>query len=285
MRLISVIAILFTLIFYNKQTRESQMIYTENEILKQLDLAYKQEPSEYYPKVRSQDIKYNFFLDLEHGYFETAGSRIHLYANENQWAIVFEKSGYQNRATRAEIELDYIGNCINYPIDRFPDRDYISNVSNIVLIDSDEYMRIENKNGTTNVENFELIANDIEEIKVRGKLIPFNNNYKDYERVGINIRDYDNPKKLIGFGDLIRFYHETNPILVSASEDEIKKYIPKDLKRLMVIDEFHYDPDILPSKQEVYKLISKILITKDTSYWKPTQQSNNSWKKWESGNL
>jgi len=285
MRLISVIAILLTLIFYNKQTRESQMIYTENEILKQLDLAYKQEPSEYYPKVRSQDIKYNFFLDLEHGYFETAGSRIHLYANENQWAIVFEKSGYQNRATRAEIELDYIGNCINYPVDRFPDRNYISNVSSIVLIDSNEYVRIENKNGTTDVENFELIANDIKEIKVRGKLIPFNNNYKDYERVGINIRDYNNPKKLIGFGDLIRFYHETNPILVSASEDEIKKYIPKDLKRLMVIDEFHYDPDILPSKQEVYKLISKILITKDTSYWKPTLQSNNSWKNWESGNL
>lgn len=285
MRLISVIAILLTLIFYNKQTRESQMIYTENEILKQLDLAYKQEPSEYYPKVRSQDIKYNFFLDLEHGYFETAGSRIHLYANENQWAIVFEKSGYQNRATRAEIELDYIGNCINYPVDRFPDRNYISNVSSIVLIDSNEYVRIENKNGTTDVENFELIANDIKEIKVRGKLIPINNNYKDYERVGINIRDYNNPKKLIGFGDLIRFYHETNPILVSASEDEIKKYIPKDLKRLMVIDEFHYDPDILPSKQEVYKLISKILITKDTSYWKPTLQSNNSWKNWESGNL
>lgn len=261
------------------------MIYTENEILKQLDLAYKQEPSEYYPKVRSQDIKYNFFLDLEHGYFETAGSRIHLYANENQWAIVFEKSGYQNRATRAEIELDYIGNCINYPVDRFPDRNYISNVSSIVLIDSNEYVRIENKNGTTDVENFELIANDIKEIKVRGKLILFNNNYKDYERVGINIRDYNNPKKLIGFGDLIRFYHETNPILVSASEDEIKKYIPKDLKRLMVIDEFHYDPDILPSKQEVYKLISKILITKDTSYWKPTLQSNNSWKNWESGNL
>ncbi|WP_449386933.1 DUF7003 family protein [Chryseobacterium lineare] len=285
MRLISVLTILFTLIFYNKQTRESQMIYTENEILKQLDLAYKQEPSEYYPKVRSQDIKYNFFLDLEHGYFETAGSRIHLYADENRWAIVFEKSGYQNRATRAEIELDYIGNCIDYPVDEFPDRNYISNASNIILIDSNEYERIENKNGSSDAENFELIANNVKEIRVRGKLVPFNKNYKDYEKVGINIKDYNNPKKLIGFGDLIRFYHETNPILVSASEDEIKKHIPKDLKKLMVIDEFHYNPNLLPSKQEIYVLISKILVTKDTSYWKPTLKSNNSWKNWESGNL
>lgn len=260
-------------------------MYTESEILKQLDLAFKGEPSEYYPKVRSQDIKYNFFLDLEHGYFETAGSRIHLYGDGKQWAIVFEKSGYQNRATRAEIELDYIGNCIDYPVDKYPERNYISNTSYIVLIDNDEYEKIENKNGITDLENFELISNDITEIKVRGRLIPFNSNYKDYEKVGIKLRDYDNSSKLIDFGSLIRYYHETNPLLISASEDEIKRHIPKSLKKIMVINNFYYDPSILPSEQEVYKLVSKILVTKNSSYWKPTLPSNNSWKNWESGNL
>ncbi|MFC3158620.1 hypothetical protein SAMN05443633_11770 [Chryseobacterium arachidis] len=261
------------------------MAYTESEILEQLDQAFKGESSKYYPKVRPQDIKYNFFLDLEHGYFETAGSRIHLYADENQWAIVFEKSGYQNRATRAEIELNYIGNCIDYNVDRYSDRNYISNTSNIVLIDEDEYGRIENKNWNTDLEGFELISNNIKEIKVRGKRVPFNNNYKDYEKLGIKLRDYDNPKKLIDFGSLIRYYHETNPILISASEKEIKRYIPHHLKKLMVINDFHYTSNTLPSTQELYKLISKILVTKNISYWKPILKPNNSWKNWESGNL
>jgi hypothetical protein len=87
-------------------------MFTENEILNQLDLAFKGIPSEYYPEGRPQDIKYNFFLDLEHGYCETAGNRIHLYGDSTRWAIVFEKSGYQNRGTSAEIQLDYVGNCI-----------------------------------------------------------------------------------------------------------------------------------------------------------------------------
>ncbi|NML69227.1 hypothetical protein HHL23_05400 [Chryseobacterium sp. RP-3-3] len=261
------------------------MSYTENVILEQLDLAFKGEPGRYYPKVQTQDIKYNFFLNLEHGYCETAGSRIHLYADENQWAIVFEKSGYQNRATRAEIELDYIGNCIDYVVDKYPERNYISNSSNIVLIDNNEYEKIENGQGITDMENFELIGENTKEIKVRDKLIPFNNNYVDYEKVGIKLRDYDNPKKLIGFGDLIRFYYEINPGLISATEDEIRKHIPKSLKKLMTIDKFHYNPNILPRKQEMYQLISKILVNKDASYWKPTLEFNNSWKNWESGNL
>ncbi|UOU97057.1 hypothetical protein MUU74_11180 [Chryseobacterium daecheongense] len=285
MRLVLIIAILFTLLFCDKKSGKLHVEYTESEILKQLDLAFKGEPSKYYPEVRSQDIRYNFFLDLEHGYFETAGNRIHLYANENQWAVVFEKSGYQNRSTKAEIELDYIGNCVKYIVDKYPGRNYISNASNIVLVDSDEYARIENKQGATDIENFELIGENIKEIKVHNKVIPFNNNYKDYEKRGIKLRDFDNPKKLVGFGDLIRFYYETNPNLIAATEDEIKKYIPKNLKKIMTIDKFNYDPSIQPSKQETYKLISRILVTKDTTNWRPKLKSNNNWRNWESGHL
>lgn len=285
MRFISSIIIFSALIFCNKQSESSKMSYTESEILEQLDLAFKGEPSEYYPKARSQDIKYNFFLDLQHGYFETAGSRIHLYADKDQWAIVFEKSGYMNRATTAEIELDYIGNCIDYPVDKYPERNYITNASNIVLIDDEEYKRIENKEGTTDLENFELISNKTAEIKVRHNLIPFNNNYRDYEKEGIKIRPYGNPSHLIGFGDLIRFYNETNPNLISATEEEIKRHIPHDLKKILTIDEFYYDPNTLPSKQEVYKLIAKVLVSKNKTYWAPTLSANNSWKNWESGDL
>jgi hypothetical protein len=272
----------------NNFSEAKQMTFTETEILEQLDLAFNETPSKYYPAGRPQDIKYNFFLDLEHGYCETAGSRIHLYADSIRWVIVFEKNGYQNRGTSAEIELNYVGNCIDYPVDQYPESNYITNSSSVILIDPTEFERIENKDGAE-METFELISQEIKEIKIRDKFVPFDNNYKNYEKVGIQIRDYDNPKKLIGFGDLVRYLHETNPTLISATEDEIRKHIPKNIPKLMTIDEFHfvsaYEKTNPPSQQETYKLLAKVLVTRDTINWKPTQKPNNSWKNWESGNL
>jgi hypothetical protein len=265
-----------------------KMTFDETEILGQLDLAFNGIPNKYYPTGRSEDIKYNFFLDLEHGYCETAGNRIHLYADSIRWIIVFEKSGYRNRGTSAEIELNYVGNCISYPTDKYPERNYITNSNSIILIDPTEFERIENKDGIE-METVELIGQNIKEIKVRGIFVPFDNDYKNYEKIGVKIRDYDNPKKLIGFGDLIRYLNETNPTLISATEDEIRLHIPKDIPKLMTIDEFHftsaYDKTNPPSHQETYKILAKILVTNDITNWKPTQKPNNSWKNWESGNL
>lgn len=272
----------------NNLNDKKTMTFNETEILEQLDLAFNGEPNKYYPSGRPEDIKYNFFLDLEHGYFETAGNRIHLYADSTRWIVAFEKSGYQNRGTSAEIELVYIGNCVDYPINKHPDRNYITNANNIILIDPTEFERIENKDGEE-METFELIGQNIKEIKIRDNVVQFDNNHKNYEKLGIDIRDYDNPKNLIGFGDFIRYLHETNPTLISATEDEIRKHIPKDIPKLMTIDKFHfvsaYDKANPPSQQETYQLIAKVLTTKNVTNWKPTQKPNNSWKNWESGHL
>lgn len=271
-----------------KQETEVKSIFTEKEILEQLDLTFEGIPTEYFPTGRPQDIKYNFFLDLEHGYCETAGSKIHLYADSARWAIVFEKSGYQNRSFSADIELDYIGNCINYPVDKYPERNYITNASRISLIEPSEYERIRNKQGAE-LETFELIDPNIKEIKVRDTIISFDNDHKNYEKLGINVRKQENPKQLIGFEDIVRYLNELHSALISATQDDIKKHIPKDLPWLMTINDFHfesvYDKMNLPSKQETYQLIARILVTGNPKNWQPTQKANNHWTNWESGNL
>jgi hypothetical protein len=270
------------------KTNNNKMNFTEKEILTELDLGFNGTPSPLFPKGLPTDIKYNFFLDLEHGYCNTASSRIHLFADSLRWAIVFEKSGYQNRATRAEIELNYFGNCINYPVDKYPEQNYISNTANIVLITSEEFERIENKEGT-DMETFELIDNTIKEAKVREQIVPFENDYKKYQKLGIKIRDYDNSKKLIDFEGFIRYLNETNPKVISATDEEIRKHIPTDMPKLITIDEFHYssiyEKNNPPSYQELFQLIAKILVTKNITNWKPTQKVNNHWSQWESGNL
>jgi len=281
--------VLFSCSWTTEKDRKGELkMYTEHEILHQLDLAFEGSPSEFYPQGRPQDIKYNFFLDLEHGYCETAGSRIHLYADSTRWAIVFEKSGYQNRSSTAEIELNYVGNCINYPVDKFPERNYISNSSRVILIERAEFAKIENKDGSE-METFELIGKEVKDVKVRDKVVQFESDFRKYEKFGIKVREYDNPKKLIGFGDLVRYLNETDPNLVSAREEDIKEHIPKDITKLMVIDKFHfvsaYDKSRPRSSQQLYKLIAKILVTKDTTNWRPTEKPNNHWANWESGKL
>jgi hypothetical protein len=279
--------VLFLVTFSNCAVNESAP-FSEKDILNQLDLAFKGVPNDYFPQGRAQDIKYNFSLDLEHGYCETAGSKIHLYADKNRWAIVTEKSGYKNRGGDAEIELNYFGNCVSYPVDRYVDRDYITNTSSIVLISGEEYERIRNKEGA-DYEHFELISSSANEIRIRSKTIKIDHDLSKYLFLGIKPREEENPRHLIGFGDIVRFLDGTNPDIISALENEIKEHLPKDLPKLMTINKFHfqsvYDKNNLPSKQEMYQLIAKILVKQDTSLWKPRLNPNNHWSNWKSGNL
>lgn len=269
--------------FINKK-----MDFTEKEILDKLDLAFNGIPTGDYPNGNSGDIKYNFFLDLEHGYCETAGNKIHLYADKNRWAIVFEKCGYQNRGEDAEIELDYVGNCINYPVNKYPERNYITNSSRVILITRAEYERVRNKEGK-DMEGFELISPNATEITIHGQKVNIEHNLTKYIALGIHPRNFNNPQSLIGYGDIVRYFSDTNPELVSATEQEIEEHIPRDLPNLMTIDKFHfesiYTKSSLPSSQETYQLIAKVLITQDTSFWNPTLKPNNHWTNWESGNL
>lgn len=175
--------------------------FNETEILEELDLAFNGIPGRHYPVAREQDIKYNFFLDIEHGYCVTAGSYIHLYADETKWAVVFEKSGYQNRGCSAEITLDYVGNCINYSVNEYPERNYITNSSRITLIEPEEFERIQNTEGE-GMETFELIGNNNKEIKVRDTMVPFDNDSGNYEKAGIAVRIMVIPENLSDSGTL-----------------------------------------------------------------------------------
>jgi len=51
-------------------------MYTEASVLSHFNPSLEIEPREYYPAVKGKNIHYHFWLDLEHGYCETAGIRI-----------------------------------------------------------------------------------------------------------------------------------------------------------------------------------------------------------------
>jgi len=241
--------------------------YTKEEILKTLDNI---EP-------------FNFFLNLEHGYFYTAGSRINLYADENKWAIVFEKSGFGNRSGRAEIELNYYGNCL-VNLDRAGlNNIYICNSKYLTLISGEEFEKIEG--------DFELVDRDATRVKVRNVELSIEQDIQKYITKGIEIQAFDNPKKMIDYQSLVRYLDEENPEVFRATKEELKIALPDDLPLIMKIDSWHHKSYSeysggKPSSYETYKMIADVLVSKDSKRWKPTLSSNNDWRNWlEAGGL
>jgi len=241
--------------------------YTKEEILNALD----------------DCTTYNFFLDLEHGYFHTAGSRINLFADENRWAIVFEKSGFGNRSGRAEIELNYFGNCLNNLGKAGLNDIYTCNTKYFTLISGEEFERIEG--------DFELTSKEAKIVKVRNIELPIEQDKQNYKAKGIKIQDFDNPNDLIDYQSLVRFLEERNSEIFRATEEELRTSIPNDLPFLMKIDEWHHNSyseygGDKPSTYETFKLIADILVSKNIENWKPTLEPNNNWRNWpEAGGL
>jgi hypothetical protein len=245
-----------------KQTNKS-MPYSQKDILEYLE-RYDQET-------------YHFFVDLEHPYFFTAGSRLTLYADETRWAIVFEKSGYSTGSNTAEIEFAYFGNCLTNLKSEIPGNETTSNMSSIRLIDYTELQRIE--------YDFELVAKDKKEVKIRDKYLRIEHDWKKYIAKDIKPQHYDNPEKLIDFPSLVRYLDEENTTLFRATEKELRTHLPVDLPWLMQIDKWHHERYFQrngkrPSEYETYKMIADILVSKDKSKWEPTLKPNNDWRNW-----
>jgi hypothetical protein len=245
-------------------------MYTKEDILKDLeDLhPYKQLP------------------DFEHPYLHTAGNRITLFADSTRWAIVFEKTGY---GEGAELELTYFGNCLISQSKQGLYGQYLSNSSYFSLITTKELASIE----VGSEQEFSgLISKGAKQVKVRDTYVPIEHDVKKYEQQKIKIQDFDNPKRLIDFASLVRYLAEENPDLFRATDAELRSLLPKDLPKLFVIDNWHHKPyyvfpdgvnkpfGVKPRDYETYPMIADILVTKDTTKWKPTLKPNNDWRNW-----
>src|SRR5688572_3417199 len=132
---------------------------SEEEILKELDRLHSSQSM-----IEPGKIGYTFFGDLEHGYCETAASRIHLFADADRWALVFEKAGYYNRGFFAGVELNNLGNCITRVRQSFGQQKYESNVVTCVLVSEEELNRIGN--------DVDEIDPDVKEVRLRDQMVP-----------------------------------------------------------------------------------------------------------------
>jgi hypothetical protein len=240
--------------------------YTVSDILASLDEADKNDC-------------YNWFFDLEHPYMYTAGSAITLFADVTRWAIVFEKSSFSPRAGYPTIELYYFGNCLLNLDREGADGQFISNYKSLLLLAWETTETI--------TDNYDLVKRSTTTVNIREKKVSVNQNPDDYEKRGIEISIIDNPNRLIDYSSLLRYWADTQPDTLLATDAELRTCLPADLPRLMQIDKWHHqsysvehNTGFRPSSYETYPMMAEVLVTKDTTRWKPTLQPNNDWRNW-----
>tara|TARA_R110001606_G_scaffold9182_1_gene39960 strand:+ start:1109 stop:1843 length:735 start_codon:yes stop_codon:yes gene_type:complete len=230
--------------------------YSAKDILKQLDKC-------------AED--YTFPM-LDNGYVYPIHSKLSAYRDEKSWALIIEVIGFNYRGgghNGISNCLHVFGNCI----DTKPGTD---NANFIYLTDNSSDFP------TFDEEYEESLNPKAKSIKLRGKSIEIIHKREFYLNKGIELEEED---KIFVWEFLRGLEPEYNNDFV-ATEKEIRERIPANLPKIMELTEWNH-PDCadseLPSKNETFKQIAKVLETGKTEFYKPTKKPNNHWKNWPDG--
>jgi hypothetical protein len=188
---------------------------TEEEILNTLDNA--------------NDGYYCSFVELGHVYSYLIDTRLNVFVNEhNHWTIAVERLGYNPRAGTIILEIHYYGNCL-INLEHYNKRP--TSTYDVFPIDE------ENFNET--VEN-EGLKPDAKFWLVKGQQVALSHHAPDYKNVGIELKSYT-PNE-IRVEEAGRLAILKNRELFRATDNELYKSIPNDLKKILVLNEwFHKD--------------------------------------------
>ena len=209
---------------------------------------------------------------LDNGYVYPAGTKLTAYRDAKHWAIVIEVIGFSYRGgghNGISNCLHIYGNCLQYePGIRNENFIHLTDdANNCTTFDEEEYFYL-NPECTT--------------FTLREETLPLYQDRELYKNSGIEIEDTER----INAFEFLRLLDALHHDKLVATEEEIKDRIPIGLIKFIELrDWFH--PDVvnkeLPSKNETFIQIAKVLETGNIDYYKPTHCPNTSWKNWPDG--
>ncbi|MEO0505722.1 MAG: hypothetical protein AAF090_06175 [Bacteroidota bacterium] len=230
--------------------------YSSKDILKQLDKCAEE---------------FTFPM-LDNGYIYPIHSKMSAYRDEIRWVLIIEVIGFSYRGgghNGISNCLHIYGNCI----DTNPGTDN----SNFLFItnDSPDFP-------TFDEEYLESLNPQAKTMFLRGKETPINHNRDYYLSKGIELEAMDK----IFVWEFLRGLQPDYSDYFEATEEEIRDRIPKDLPKIMQLKEW-FHPDCadseLPSNNETFRQIAKVLETGEKKHYQPTNPPNNHWKNWPDG--
>lgn len=188
---------------------------TEEEILNTLD--------------NSNDGYYCSFIELGHVYSYLIDTRLNVFrADNNRWAIAIERLGYNPRAGAILLDINYYGNCL---INLESCNGRATSYYDIYPIDGDNF---------ADTMDGECLKKDAEYWLVREQKVPLSHCKQDYIDANIEWKEYEPDE--ISAEEVGRLVVSHSRELFRATDNELYKSIPADLKKILVVDEwFHKD--------------------------------------------
>lgn len=188
---------------------------TEKEILDTLD--------------NSNDGFYRSFVELGDVYSYLIDTRLNAFRGDNdRWATAVERLGYNPRAGVITLDIHYLGNCLtNLEVyNERPKSQY-----SVYPIDFESF------NETMDGDSLRPAATHW---LVRGQPVSLSHSKQDYTNAGIELKEYE-PEEICA-EEVGRLVVLQNRELFRATDMELYKSVPPDLKKILVIDEwFHKD--------------------------------------------
>lgn len=170
---------------------------------------------------------YSHFTALGHPYSYLIDCRLNIFRGDNdRWAIAIERLGYNPRGGMIELEIDYFGNCL---VNQEVYNGQLTNTHRFFPIGDDSYF-----------ESIEepCLKPDATHWLVRGVKVPLSTNKQDYLDKGIELKEYEPGE--IGIEEAGRLAVIDYRDVFRAIDKELFTSIPSDLKKTLVLDEWHH---------------------------------------------
>lgn len=167
------------------------------------------------------------FIDLGNVYSYLIDSRLNIFkAGDDKWAIVAERLGYNPRGGGITLDIYYFGNCL-INLEHYNGQD-----TNYYIVSPIEW------NDFNDTVDGEVLKAGATFWNIRGKQIELNHDKAEYLNAGIELKEYEPGEiSLEEVGRLLITKHQD---LFRATDEELYKSIPKELKKIFVIDEWYH---------------------------------------------
>jgi hypothetical protein len=240
----------------NHYSSEKKQEYSAQEILKQLDQCAE-----------------NFtFPMLDNGYIYPIHSKLSAYRDEKRWVLLIEVIGFSYRGGGH----NGITNCLHI---------FGNSIATIPGTDNANFLCLTDNSSeslTFDEEYMESLNPEAKTILLRGKEFRINHHREFYLKKGIELEEENEIYVWEFMRGLVPEYNKK----LEATDLEIRERIPSDLPKIMELTEW-YHPDCanseLPSTNETFQQLAKVLETGETVFYNPTHKPNSHWKNWPDG--
>jgi len=173
---------------------------------------------------------YCHFIELGEGYSYLVDSRLNIFkGSDDKWAIAAERLGYNQQAGNIMLDIYYFGNCLTNL------ESYNGQETNYYTV-----LPIDWNNFSDTTINGLVLKTDAKYWTIRNNQIELSHSKQDYQNAGIDLKEYRLGEISLEEVSRLLITKHRNKELLRATDKELYKSIPIDLKKLFVIDEWHH---------------------------------------------